>query len=174
MSIPSPEESCTSYSKTAMWRLSLCQGMRKQSDSPECTTQCKENRTSFHVQQPHRDSRGLEWWLHYFFSRLFSRELLLKIFCFRSICIDYTQTSCWPQGYTHRVYLLIPHPAFVPDPQRFASSRAKLGVSSSNKSQISKLNSVTLLGFNFHIKSIHNYGDRGMQELWCTQKAGEL
>lgn len=57
---------------------------------------------------------------------------------------------------------------------KMCSSGAELGVSGSNKSQIFKMNSVKLLSSIFCIKGIHNYGDKGMQEPWCTQKAGEV
>lgn len=95
--------------------------------TPECTTERKENRESFHTHQPHQDSHKLEERLHCFFSLLFSRELLLEIFSFWCIGIDYRQTSCWPQGYKRRVSLLTAHPAFAPDPQRCAAPKLNLG-----------------------------------------------
>lgn len=47
---------------------------------------------------------------------------------------------------------------------KMCSSGAELGVSGSNKSQTFKMSSVKQLSPTFRIKTIQNYGEKGMQE----------
>lgn len=107
--------------------------------------------------------------LSFILQRVVAKNILLLMYLHRLYADKLLTTRVYTQS------LPVNHsPCVCSKSTKTCSSRAELGVSCSNKSQISKLNSVKLLGFTFNIKSIHNYGDKGIQEPWCTQKAGEL
>lgn len=74
---------------------------------------------------------------------------------------------------THRASLLTTHPVSVPEPQSFAVRGWTLGEQFKQIPNLQAELSQTAQ-FIFPVKSIHNDGDKGTNELWYTQKAREL